>query len=117
MTWSESKQEKVLTIVCKHEKRQTRLLQILREVQEEFHCVPINALEVVAAELGLSRTKVEGVVQFYSLLSLEQQGRFHILFSDSITDQFQGSRKLMDYMSAKLGVQPGQTRSDGKVSL
>ena len=117
MTWSESKQEKVLAIVSKHEIRQTRLLQILREVQDEFHCVPKNALEIVAAELGLARTKVEGVVQFYSLLSLEQQGRFHILFSDSITDQFQGSRELMDYLSAKLGVKPGQTRSDGKVSL
>ena len=117
MSWSETKQEKVLTIVRKYDAKPTGLLQILREVQEEFHCVPKEALESLAAQLKVPRTTVEGVVEFYSLLSLEQLGRFHILLSDSITDHFQGSLELMEYLSAKFGVEPGQTRADGKVSL
>jgi [NiFe] hydrogenase diaphorase moiety large subunit len=117
MTWSETEQEKVFELVRKHDAKPTQLLQLLREVQAEFHCVPKPAIEIVAAELKVSRTKVLAVVEFYSLLSLEQQGRFHILFSDSITDQMQGSRRLLDYLSSKLGVEPGQTRADGQVSL
>ncbi len=117
MTWSETDQEKILSLVRKHEAKPTQLLQILRDVQEEFHCVPKDAMEIIATELKVSRTTVLAVVEFYSLLSLEQQGRFHILLSDSITDQMLGSRKLMDHLSAKLGVEPGQTRADGLVSL
>ena len=117
MPWSETKLQKVLAIVRKHETRQTQLLQILREVQDEFHCVPREAMEIVANELQVPRTRVEGVVEFYSLLSLEQQGIYHILLSDSITDHFLGSRKLMEYLSAKLHVEVGETRADGRVSL
>jgi [NiFe] hydrogenase diaphorase moiety large subunit len=117
MTWSETEQEKVFELVRKHEAKPTQLLQLLRDVQATFHCVPKPAIELVAAELKVSRTTVLAVVEFYSLLSLEQQGRYHILFSDSITDQMQGSRRLLDYLSAKLGVEPGQTRADGRVSL
>ncbi len=117
MTWSETEQDKILGFVRKHGSKPTQLLQILRDVQEEFHCVPTDARENIANELKIPRTQVQEVVEFYSLLSLEQQGRFHILLSDSITDQMMGSRKLMDYFSAKLGVEPGQTRADGRVSL
>ncbi len=117
MTWSESEQEKILSLVRKHGSRPTQLLQLLRDVQAECHCVPAEAIEIVAFELKVSRTTVQGVVEFYGLLSLEQLGRFHILLSDSITDQMMGSRQLMEYLSAKLGVEPGQTRADGRVSL
>lgn len=117
MPLTETQREKLLGIVLAHQASPTRLLQILREVQDEFHCVPRDAIEIVAAELKVSRTEVQGVAEFYSLLSLEQQGRFHILLSDSITDQMLGSRTLMEYLSDKLGVEPGQTRADGRVSL
>jgi len=117
MSLAEAEREMLLDIVRRHDAQPTQLLQILREVQDGFHCVPPEAMDIVAAGLKVPRTRVQGVVEFYSLLSLEQQGRFHILLSDSITDQMLGSRALMEYLSAKLGVAPGQTRPDGRVSL
>jgi [NiFe] hydrogenase diaphorase moiety large subunit len=117
MSLTDIQRENLLKIVVSHQANPTRLLQILREVQDEFHCVPREAMEVLAADLKVSRAHVQGVVEFYSFLSLEQQGLFHILLSDSITDQMRGSHDLLGYLSAKLGVAPGQTRGDGLVSL
>lgn len=117
MSWSETAQEKILSLVRKHESKPTQLLQILREVQDEFRHIPSEAMDIIAAELEVPRTRVQGVVEFYSLLSLAPQGRFHILLSDSITDHFLGSRKLAEFLCHKLGVEPGKTRADGKVSV
>ena len=117
MSWSETEQEKILSLVRKHEAKPTQLLQILREVQDEFRCVPREAMDIVAVELEVPHTRVQGVVEFYSFLSLAPQGRYHILFSDSISDQMLGSRELADFFSERLGVEPGKTRADGKVSM
>ncbi len=117
MSLAEAEREKLLEIVRRHGARPTQLLQILREAQDWLRCVPREAMEIVAAELKVPRTTVQGVAEFYSFLSLAPQGRFHLLVSDSISDQMLGSRELMDYLSARLRVAPGQTRADGRVSL
>ncbi|MFM8331484.1 MAG: NAD(P)H-dependent oxidoreductase subunit E [Candidatus Methylumidiphilus sp.] len=117
MPLTEAERDTLLEIVRAHQSNPTRLLQILRDVQDEFHYVPPAAMDYLAEALDTPRTEVQGVAEFYSLLSVERQGVYHILFSDSITDQMQGSHALMEYLSDKLGVEPGQTRADGRVSL
>ncbi len=109
--------DKVLEIVRQHEAKPTRLLQILRDIQQAFQHVPRAAMDIIASELNVSRTQVQGVAEFYSFLSLKPQGRFHILISDSISDHMLGSRDLVGYLCAKLGVELGQTRADGRVSV
>ncbi|MDD5034835.1 MAG: NAD(P)H-dependent oxidoreductase subunit E [Methylococcaceae bacterium] len=117
MPLTELERGRVLEIVRRHGSEPTRLLQILREMQEEFRHVPGEAMEIAAAELGVPRPQVQGVAEFYSFLSLLPQGRFHLLISDSISDQMLGSRELAAYLAEKLGVEPGATRADGRVSL
>jgi [NiFe] hydrogenase diaphorase moiety large subunit len=117
MSLADAERETLLEIVRRHDARPTQLLQILREVQAHLRCVPHEAMELVAAELKVSRATVQGVAEFYSFLSVAPQGRFHVLLSDSISDQMLGSRELLAHLSARLGVAPGQTRADGRVSL
>jgi len=117
MSLAEAERETLLDIVRRHGARPTQLLQILREVQDVLRCVPREAMDLVAAELKVPRTQVQGVAEFYSFLSLAPQGRFHVLISDSISDQMLGSRELAAHLAAKLRVEPGQTRADGRVSL
>ena len=117
MSLTEAERETLLEIVRRHGARPTQLVQILREVQDALRCVSREAMDIAAAELNVPRTTVQGVAEFYSFLSLEPQGRYHVLISDSISDQMLGSRELAAYLAAKLHVEPGQTRADGKVSL
>ncbi|QSA98787.1 NAD(P)H-dependent oxidoreductase subunit E [Methylococcus sp. EFPC2] len=109
--------EALLTIVRNHGNRPTQLLQILREVQDRFRHVPHWAIEQISEVMGVPRTQIQGVAEFYSFLSLEPQGRFHILLSDSISDHLLGSRELGAYLCERLRVQPNETRNDGRVSF
>jgi len=109
--------ETLRDILAHHQAEPTRLLQILRDVQDHFHQIPLSAMPVIAEETGVPIAQVRGVTEFYSFLSTAKQGRFHLLVSDSISDHLLGSRDIAAYLSQKLGVAIGQTRADERVSL
>lgn len=93
------------------------LVQILRETQALTGWLPRQLLRHIADEVNLPLAHVEGVASFYRFFHTQPVGRFHILFSDSITDHMLGSQTLMSDLCARLGVIPGQVRADGRVSI
>ena len=107
----------VSDIVQRHGGLPTRLLQILREVQDRLTWLSPEAMDAVAGEIGLSPDKVRRVAEFYSFLYTAPRGFYDILFSDNITDRMLGNRQLLRYLCDKLGVGIGQTRADGRVSV
>jgi [NiFe] hydrogenase diaphorase moiety large subunit len=95
----------------------TSLLQVLREVQYHYGCVDQAASAAVGAAMGISPMHVECVVDFYSFLHRTPRGRYDVLFSDNIIDRMLGKERLMQRLCDRLGVTPGQTRGDGRVSV
>lgn len=95
----------------------TRLLQILRAVQDHCHCIPEEAIDYLARELNIGKSQIVSVTEFYSFFHLEQQGQYEILISDSITDLMLGKANLLSYLSKVLKVEVGKVRQDGLVSL
>ncbi|MFZ1326674.1 MAG: NAD(P)H-dependent oxidoreductase subunit E [Candidatus Contendobacter sp.] len=104
-------------IVQRHQKLPTRLLQILREVQDSLTWLSAEAITTVAEELGISPDKVRNVAEFYSFLYTEPRGSYDILISDNITDRMLGNRELLHYLADRLGVAINGTRADGRVSV
>ena len=95
----------------------TRLLQVLREVQEHYNYLPEPALERVAQRLGLPLSQVRGVAAFYDFLSLQPTGVYRVLFSDDVTDRMRGSTELLQRMCQRLWAEPGRVTEDGLVSV
>jgi len=95
----------------------TALVQILREVQEEFDYLPAPALTQVARLLRIPYSRAKGVASFYSFLSDEPRGSSRELFSDNITDRMAGSEGLVDALCHRLWVEPGKVSEDGLVSV
>ncbi len=94
-----------------------QLLQILREIQEEVDWISPETADSVAIKLGIPKTQVDGVVQFYSFLYDQPRGRFRILFSDNITDRMLGSLTLFEHMLKRLKLKRGEVSADGGVSV
>ncbi|MDJ0863310.1 MAG: NAD(P)H-dependent oxidoreductase subunit E [Gammaproteobacteria bacterium] len=94
-----------------------QLINVLREVQDRYSHVPSEAMPPVAAALGVSLGRVQGVVEYYSFFHTSPRGQYEILLSDSITDHMLGKQPLMDYLCERLGVSVGETRADGRVSV
>lgn len=95
----------------------TRLLKILRAVQAKYLYIPKEAIEQLASLLSIPRTQIQNVVEFYSFFHLEPRGKYDILISSSITDLMVGQKELIAYFAEKLGVEIGEVRADGVVSL
>jgi [NiFe] hydrogenase diaphorase moiety large subunit len=93
------------------------LLQILREIQELRGCIDPPTVTYLGSQLGIPRTRVEGVADFYSFLNLQPHGEYRALFSDNITDRMLGNQPLMEAMCHQLWLQPGKVSEDGLVSI
>jgi len=117
MPESSTRVQIIRDIVQRHQKLPTRLLQILREVQDSLTWLSTESINVVAAELGISPDKVRNVAEFYSFLYTEPRGSYDILISDNITDRMLGNRELLHYLADRLGVAINGTRADGMVSV
>jgi [NiFe] hydrogenase diaphorase moiety large subunit len=104
-------------LVQRHASNATRLLQILREVQEHFGHIPHQAISVLASKLAIPRARIESTASFYSFLHLKPHGEYRVLFSDNITDRMLGNQALIDLMCQQLWLQPGKVSEDGLVSI
>jgi [NiFe] hydrogenase diaphorase moiety large subunit len=104
-------------LLAHHANQHTNLLQILCEIQEQYGWISPQAITHCASRLNISRARIEGVASFYSLLYLQPQGKYRVLFSDNITDRMSGSRELMEKMCQQLWLQPGKVSEDGLVSI
>ena len=96
----------------------SNLLQVLIEIQDRLRGgIPDEVLERLADKSGLAVAEIRGVVEFYSFLHLMPHGQYDVLFSDNITDRFQGSHELIRQFCRLLDIEPGTTREDQRLSL
>lgn len=93
------------------------LLQLLRQVQQTYSCVPAAAVAAIARGWSIPLTAVRSVVGFYHFLSVEPRGDYTLYISDSPTDRMLGNEAVIAALCQALGVAEGQTRADGRVSL
>ncbi len=94
-----------------------RLLQFLCVIQNRYSHIPTTAVQLLAERLHIPPVQILAVVDFYAFLHRQPRGDFDIRFSDNITDRMLGSVPLFNRLCENLGVEPGQPRADGRVSV
>ena len=104
-------------LLKRHHHAPHRLVQVLREVQAQQHCISRPALNQIADALHLPLAHVEGVAGFYRFFHTRPVGQYRVLFSDNATDRMLGSEALMQALCNRLKVQPGAMRHDSRVSV
>lgn len=97
--------------------RADAVVEALHAAQSSFGFLGRDALEFVAASLRVPPSRVYGVATFYSYFSLEPQGEHTCVVCLGTACYISGAPKLVDAASAALGIEPGETTDDGRVSL
>jgi [NiFe] hydrogenase diaphorase moiety large subunit len=95
----------------------TRLMSIVRAVQEQSGCVSGEAMNIIAGELRIPRVEVQSCVSFYSFLSEKPKGRIVIRLCNDIIDRMNGYDRVAQAFCEELGIGLGQTTPDGKITL
>jgi formate dehydrogenase subunit gamma len=107
----------VEAIAARLKDRPGALMLILHEVQDRFGYVARDSVPIIAHALNLSRAEVHGVVTFYHDFRHQPPGRDVIRLCRAESCQAMGAVALADHVRGRLGVQFGETTSDGAFTL
>ena len=98
--------------------RQAVTLPALHIVNDKLRCVPRQAVVEIAELLGLSPAQVQDTLTFYGYFKQDQpHGRCRLWVCRSISCALRGADELLEHLSQTLGVDPGETTPDGRVTL
>jgi NADH-quinone oxidoreductase subunit E len=97
--------------------RRAALLPVLRLAQETFgHVAPET--EVYVAELfEMSPAHVHEVATFYTLFFKQPVGRHVVSVCHNLSCALLGAEDVIAYLQERLGIEAGQTTTDGRVTL
>lgn len=93
------------------------LLTMISEEQNKSGFISDEAIVSMAQKLGISIGEVYGVVTFYGYFSLKPQGKHVIRACKSVPCHLKQSEMVASWIGDHLGIEPGQTTSDGRFSL
>lgn len=108
---------KVDEIVLENKRQGTGLVSTLQDVQSTLRYLPEEALERVAAGLGLPLSQVYGVATFYTSFSLEPRGRHAIHVCMGTACHVQGADRILGKLERELQVKAGETTPDLQFTL
>lgn len=93
------------------------LIAVLHKAQSIFGYLPKEVQIFVGNRLGVSIAEVYGVVSFYSFFTMVPKGKYPISVCLGTACYVRGADKVLEAFKKELGIEVGQTTSDGKFSL
>ena len=109
--------DKIREICASFKNDPQELINVLHKCQEHFGYLPAEVQEVISNELVVPVAKVYGVVTFYSFFTMTPKGKHPISICMGTACYVRGAEKVLDEFKKELGLQVGQTSTDGKFSL
>lgn len=99
------------------EDKKGSLIAVLHKAQEIFGYLPEEVQSFVAKKLGIPRSKVYGVVTFYSFFTMTPKGKHPISVCLGTACYVRGAAKILEEFKRKLEIDIGETTRDGLFSL
>ena len=93
-------------------------LPALHIVNEKLRHVPLQAVVEIAELLELAPAQVQDTLTFYGFFKQDApHGETRAWVCRSISCALRGGDELLEHMCDKLGIRPGETTEDGKLTL
>jgi NADH-quinone oxidoreductase subunit E len=86
-------------------------------VQEHFRCVPYQAMAEIAELLEITPAEVHDTMSFYGFFPQAPIGDVRVWICRSLSCMLRGGDELLEHACHRLGIEPGQTTPDGKVTV
>ncbi len=104
-------------IIDKHGADSSMLIQILLDVQKQMHWLSKPSLVWISERLQVPMTRIMQIASFYTMFSLEPQGRQTVQVCMGTACHVRGSNELLARTESVLNLKPGQTDADMKFTL
>jgi NADH-quinone oxidoreductase subunit E len=116
---SQELRQKIEAYLPRYPHKQAVTLPALHIVHDELRCVPLEAIREIADILDLSPAEVHDTMSFYNFFRDEKNplGKTRLWVCRSLSCMLRGGEELLAHCSKRLGIEPGRTTDDGKISL
>jgi bidirectional [NiFe] hydrogenase diaphorase subunit len=115
---NQDKRWKLVDATIRRQGAQPRgLIETLHTVQEAFGFLDEQALRYVAMSLRVPLSRAFGVATFYHFFTLKPAGEHTCVICMGTACYIKGAPQLLDAVRKDLGIAPGETTPDKKVSL
>ena len=85
--------------------------------QDQNGWVSDEVITFVSNRLDLPPAHVKGVVTFYTLFNQHPVGKHQVWVCRTLPCALRGAGEVLEHCEKRLGIKPGETTSDGKVTL
>jgi len=109
--------KKLDEVIAKLKSQRGAVMPVLQEAQEIYGYLPIEVQKRIAEGLDVSLEEVYGVSTFYSQFALTPKGKYHISVCLGTACYVKGADKIIDRISARLGIKSEECTEDGQFSL
>ncbi|NEK58190.1 NADH-quinone oxidoreductase subunit NuoE [Geodermatophilus sabuli] len=104
-------------IIARYPQPRSALLPMLHLVQSYQGYVSPEGVALCAEELGLTKAEVGAVATFYTMYKRRPTGRHLVSVCTNTLCSVLGGQRIMDALSADLGVHHDETAADGSITL
>lgn len=99
------------------DQKQSAVLGALRALQHEEGYLPVEKMDAIAEYLEMPAIAVYEVASFYSMFELKPVGKHTISVCTNLSCMLRGSDEIVEHLKIKLGIDLGESTSDGKFYL
>jgi NADH-quinone oxidoreductase subunit E len=99
------------------DQKRSALMPLLFLAQRKEGYIKDQALGEIGQILELEKTEVATLVGFYTLFHDQEGGRYRIQVCTDLCCALRGAEEFLDGLCNSLGIKPGETTSDGLVTV
>jgi NADH-quinone oxidoreductase subunit E len=104
-------------ILKRYPTRMAACIPALHLCQDQNGWISEDIVAWVSHRLDLPPAHVKGVVTFYTLFNQHPVGKHQVWVCRTLPCALRGAGDLLDHCEKKLGIKPGETTADGKITL
>ncbi|MGA3008417.1 MAG: NADH-quinone oxidoreductase subunit NuoE [Opitutaceae bacterium] len=109
--------QRIVEVIPHYPIKRSASLPLLHLVQEDLGFISDEAIEWIAAKLGLQPVNVYELVTFYPMFRRQPIGRRHIKVCRTLSCALMGGYKTCAEFSQQFGCQAGETSADGEATI
>ena len=109
--------EKIRSLFPRYPNKRAVTLPALHLVLEHLRCVPYQAMGEIAELLEITPAEVHDTMSFYGFFPQAPIGDIRVWVCRSISCMLRGGDELLEQTCRRLGIEPGQTTPDGKLTV
>ncbi|NWF77467.1 MAG: NADH-quinone oxidoreductase subunit NuoE [Chloroflexi bacterium] len=108
---------RINAIVSEYSEQKWALIPLLQKIQNEFGYIPPQSIPIIARNLQLFPSQVQGVISFYTQLYTQPRGRKVVRVCRGTACHVRGGKTILKLVKQHLGIEEGETTPDLEYTL